>query len=224
LYGVFSIGLPFTFIYYGLVKTPASLSTTILAVIPLLTLFFAFFHGLEPFRLRGLAGALVTVVGIVIAVGGAPTTDLSITHILSIIAAAACFAEGGVIAKIMPHCHPVATSAIAMPVGALILGAASFLGGEKAVIPTTATTWFAFAYIVVVVTIAMFLLVLYVIRRWAASRVSYSMVLAPLVTIVLASTLANEQITWQFLLGGTIVVAGVFIGALMPARQRAQPH
>lgn len=218
LFGVFSMGLSFTFIYWGLVKTPASLYQTIVALVPLLTLFFAFFHGLEPFRGRGLLGALLTVVGIVVAVGGSPSADLSILHILAIIAGAACFAEASVVAKIFPRSHPIATNAVAMPVGALILGIASFLSGEKAVLPSTATTWIAFAYIVIFVTIIAFLLFLFVLGRWTASGTSYSFVLIPLVTIVLASWLAKEQITWQFMLGGTLVVLGVWIGALLPSK------
>jgi drug/metabolite transporter (DMT)-like permease len=218
LFGVFSMGLSFTFIYWGLVKTPASLYQTIVALVPLLTLFFAFFHGLEPFRARGLVGAVLTVIGIVIAVGGASSTDLSVLHILAIIAGAACFAEAGVVAKLFPRSHPIATNAVAMPVGALILGIASLLSGESAVIPSTTTTWIAFAYIVIFVTIVAFLLYLFVLGRWTASGTSYSFVLIPLVTIVLASWLAKEQITWQFMLGGTLVVFGVWIGALLPSK------
>lgn len=218
LFGIFSMGLSFTFIYWGLVKTPASLYQTIVALVPLLTLFFAFFHGLEPFRGRGLLGALLTVVGIVIAVGGSPSADLSIPHILAIIAGAACFAEAGIVAKLFPRSHPIATNAVAMSVGALILGIASFLSGESAVIPTTPTTWIAFAYIVIFVTIVAFLLYLFILGRWTASGTSYSFVLIPLVTIVLASWLANEQITLQFMLGGTVVVLGVWVGALLPSK------
>ena len=220
LFGALSMGFSFTFIYWGLVKTPASLYQTIVALVPLLTLFFAFFHGLEPFRGRGLLGALLTVVGIIVAVGGSPSADLSIPHILAIIAGAACFAEAGIVAKLFPRSHPIATNAIAMPVGALILGIASFLSGEKAVIPTTATTWIAFSYIVIFVTIVAFLLYLFILGRWTASGTSYSFVLIPLVTIVLASWLAKEQITWQFVLGGTLVVLGVWIGALLPSKQK----
>lgn len=218
LFGVFSMGLSFTFIYWGLVKTPASLYQTIVALVPLLTLFFAFFHGLEPFRGRGLVGALLTIAGIIIAIGGSPSVDLSVLHILAIIAGAACFAEAGVVAKLFPRSHPIATNAVAMPVGALILGIASFLSGESAVIPSTTTTWIAFAYIVIFVTIIAFLLYLFVLGRWTASGTSYSFVLIPLVTIVLASWLAKEQITWQFMLGGTLVVFGVWVGALMPSK------
>ena len=58
--------------------------------------------------------------------------------------------------------------------GALILGIASFLSGESAVIPSTAITWIAFGYIVVFVTIVAFLLYLFILGRWTASGTSYS--------------------------------------------------
>jgi drug/metabolite transporter (DMT)-like permease len=214
LFGVFTVGLSFTFIYYGLVKTPASLYQTIMALVPLLTFFFAFFHGLETFRLRGLAGALITVVGIIVAVGGAGAADLSLIHILAIIAGGACLAEGAVIAKLFPRNHPAATNAVGMTVGAIILGLAALFTGEKAVIPTQTTTWIAFIYIVIFVTILAFIFYLYVLEHWTATGASYSFVLVPLVTIVVASWLADERITWQFMLGGTLVVLGVWVGAL----------
>lgn len=95
-----------------------------------------------------------------------------------------------------------------MPVGALILGVASFLSGESFVIPQQSTTWIAF------------LLYLFVISRWTALGTSYSFVLIPLVTIVLASWLANEQITLQFLIGSTLVVLGVWVGALWVPKKK----
>ena len=220
LFGATSMGLSFTFIYWGLVKTPASLYQTIVALVPLLTLFFAYFHRLESFRTQGLVGALLTVVGIVVAVGGAAGGDLSIPHVLAIIAGAACFAEAGIIAKLFPRSHPVATNAVAMPVGALILGIASLISGEAFVIPQQATTWIAFSYIVIFVTIIAFMLYLFILSRWTASGTSYSFVLIPLVTIVLASWLAKEQITLQFMIGGTLVVLGVWVGALWAPKKK----
>jgi len=220
LFGVTSMGLSFTFIYWGLVETPASLYQTIVALVPLLTLFFAVLHRLESFRTQGLLGALLTVVGIVVAVGGAAGGDLSIPRVLAIIAGAACFAEAGIITKLFPRSHPVAMNAVAMPVGALILGIASLVSGEAFVIPRLATTWIAFAYIVVFVTVIAFLLYLFVLSRWTASSTSYSFVLIPLVTIILASWLANEQITLQFMIGGTLVVLGVWIGALWAPKKK----
>ena len=220
LFGATSMGFSFTFIYWGLVKTPASMYQTIVALVPLLTLLFAGLHRLEPFRMQGLFGALLSVVGIVIAVSGAAGGDVSIPRVLAIIAGAACFAEANVIAKTFPRNHPVATNAVAMSVGALILGIAAFLSGESFVIPQQPRTWIAFLYIVVFVTIVSFLLYLFVISRWTASGTSYAFVLIPLVTIFLASWLADEQITVQFLIGGTLVVLGVWVGALWTPRRK----
>lgn len=222
LFGATSMGFSFTFIYWGLVEIPASLYQTIVALVPLLTLFFAVLHRLETFRLQGLLGALLTVVGIVVAVGGAASGSLSIPHLLAIVAGAACFAEAGIIAKLFPRSHPVATNAVAMTVGAAILGMASLLSGEPFVIPQQATTWIAFAYIAVFVTLIAFMLYLFILSRWTASGTSYSFVLIPLVTIVLASWLANEKITLQFMIGGTLVVLGVWVGALWAPRKKEE--
>jgi len=219
LFGATSMGLSFTFIYWGLVKTPASTYQTIVALVPLLTLFLAILHRLETFRIHGLLGALLTVVGIVIVVGGAPEGALEIVRVLAIIAGAICFAEANVIAKIFPRSHPIATNAVAMPIGALIMGIASLVSGEPFVIPQQATTWIAFLYIIFV-TIIGFMLYLFVLSRWTASGTSYSFVLIPLITIVLANWLANEQITFTFLVGGTLVVAGVWVGALWAPQKK----
>ena len=45
-------------------------------------------------------------------------------------------------------------------------------------------------------------------------------VMLPLVTIVVATTLAGEAITLNFLLGAGLVLAGVLVGALLPSRTR----
>jgi drug/metabolite transporter (DMT)-like permease len=55
--------------------------------------------------------------------------------------------------------------------------------------------------------------------RWrcAASAVSYEEVLIPLVAIVLAWWLQDEEITWAFLAGSVLVLLGVYVGALRGA-------
>jgi drug/metabolite transporter (DMT)-like permease len=186
-----------------------------------LTLFFAFIHGLEQIRWKGILGALLAVAGIAAVVGGSSTGAISVPHILAIIAAAACIAEAGVIAKKFPRSHPVATNAIAMTIGALILGIVSLIAGEQWVIPTMATTWIAFGYILVLVTIIAFLLYLYVLGRWTASGTSYGFVIIPLITVVLATRLAGEQITFSYVIGAVLVLSGVLIGALLPSKPRS---
>jgi drug/metabolite transporter (DMT)-like permease len=224
LFGTLSVGLAFTFIAWGLVETPASTYQVLMALVPLLTMFFAFLHGVERIRWQGLLGSLFAVGGIAVVVGGARGGGLSLPHVLAIIAGAACLSEAGVIAKKFPRSHPIATNAIAMTIGAFILGAISLIANEPWVIPTQVNTWVAFGYLLVFVTVIVFLLYLYVLGRWTASGTSYGFVVTPLITIVIASSLAGEQITLSFVAGGVLVLAGVLVGALLPSKPPSPPE
>lgn len=224
LFGTLSVGLAFTFIAWGLVETPASTYQVLMALVPLLTIFFATLHGVERLRWQGLLGSLLAVGGIAVVVGGARGGGLSLPHVLAIIAGAACLSEAGVIAKKFPRSHPIAMNAIAMTIGALILGTISLITNEPWVIPTQVDTWLAFGYLLFFVTFLVFLLYLYILGRWTASGTSYGFVLTPLVTIIVASLLAGEQITLSFLAGGVLVLAGVLVGALLPSKPPKPPE
>ena len=224
LFGTLSVGLAFTFMAWGLVKTPASTYQVLMAMVPLLTIFLAYFHGIERLRWQGILGSLLAVAGIAVVVGGTSGEGLSLPHILAIIAGATCLSEAGVIAKKFPRSHPIATNAIAMTIGALILGAMSLITNEPWVVPTQLDTWVALGYLIVFVTIIGFLLYLYVLGRWTASGTSYGFVIIPLVTVVVAASLAGEQITLSFIAGGVLVLAGVLVGALLPSKPPSGPE
>lgn len=153
LYGALAMGISFTLIYWGLVQTPASLYQILMATVPLLTLFLATMHGLEAFRSRGLMGALLSVAGIAAVVGGSQGATLSLPHIAGILLAAASMAEAGIVVKKFPSSHPIIMNAVGMTVGAAMLTIVSLVSGETWTIPTQATTWLAFGYIVIFVTV-----------------------------------------------------------------------
>lgn len=218
LFGALSVGLAFTFIAWGLVETPASTYQVLMALVPLLTIFFAYLHSIERIRWQGLLGSLLAVGGIAVVVGGGSGEGVSLPHVLAIIAGAACLSEAGVIAKKFPRSHPIATNAIAMTIGAIILGTISLITNEPWVIPTQVDTWLAFGYLLIFVTFIVFLLYLYILGRWTASGTSYGFVIIPLITVVVAASLAGEQITLSFVAGAVLVIAGVLVGALLPSR------
>lgn len=175
-------------------------------------------HGVERIRWPGLIGSLFVVAGIAVVMGGASGAALSLPHILAIVGGAACLAEAGVVAKKFPRSHPVATNAIGMTVGTIVLAAISLLSGERWIIPTQTSTWVAFGFLLFFVTVIAFLLYLFVLGRWSASDTSYAFVMTPLVTIFLASFLADECITWNFVLGAVLVLSGVIFVALLKSK------
>jgi drug/metabolite transporter (DMT)-like permease len=64
-----------------------------------------------------------------------------------------------------------------------------------------------------------FVLYLVVVRLWSASRAAYTFVLIPIVTVLLSAWLDDEPIGLGLVLGGSLVLAGVYIGALRPAAE-----
>jgi drug/metabolite transporter (DMT)-like permease len=218
IFGALGTGIGFVLVYWGLVKTQASLFQLTVAIVPLLTILFAGLHGLEQIRRRNLGGALLALVGIAIALSGslAAGVFISLPHVLAIAAGAACFAEAGIVAKMVPKVHPFAMNALGMTVGSTILLTASFVTGEAHNLPAGRDIWLALAYLVVVSTVVNFLLYLFILGRWTASGASYSFVLTPIVTVILAVLFAGETISPIFLAGGALVLLGVWIGALRP--------
>jgi len=73
-------------------------------------------------------------------------------------------------------------------------------------------------YLVVIGSVVVFLLYLIVVRYWAASRASYGFVIISFVTLVLSAWFDNEPVGLGLALGGLLVLAGVYVGALRAAR------
>jgi drug/metabolite transporter (DMT)-like permease len=132
LFGFLSVGAAFLLVYYGLTKTPASMYSIIVAIVPLMTLLFAALHKLEKLKMRGLVGGLLAVAGIAIAVSGSllSNVELSLPHLIAIVLGAFCFAEAGIVIKLFPPSHPYATNAVASTVGMAMLAAGSLSLGR----------------------------------------------------------------------------------------------
>ncbi|HEX2266642.1 MAG TPA: DMT family transporter, partial [Actinomycetota bacterium] len=73
----------------------------------------------------------------------------------------------------------------------------------------------ALVYLILLGSIATFITYLFVLRRWTASGTSYEFVLAPIVAVVFAAIFQNERVTTGLIAGGLLVLAGVYVGALL---------
>ena len=121
IYGALNFGAGYAFGYYGLVDTPAGTAAVILATVPLFTLGLVALHGQERFRVRGLVGGLIALTGIGLVFREQLSANVPILSLLAMLANALVAAEAGVIAKGMPRMHPIATNAVGMLVGGVLL-------------------------------------------------------------------------------------------------------
>jgi drug/metabolite transporter (DMT)-like permease len=214
LYGLLATGANYAFIYWGLLRVQAAHTMVVLAFVPLMTLFFAWAHGLETLSWRRLIGALIAIAGILLVVAGGLGTKVPVPSFLALVAGAACLAEGTVVFKLFPRSHPVATNAVALTAGASLLIGLSLVVGEDWTLPTVANTWAAFTYLVFIGSVVLFYLYLFVLARWTASATAYAFLLFPVATVPLAAWLAGEVITASFVVGGALGLFGVWLGAI----------
>jgi drug/metabolite transporter (DMT)-like permease len=218
LYGFLGFAVSYAFAYLAMLSLSSGVAAVVLGSVPLMTLFLTVAHGVERFRLRGLIGATIAIVGIIAIIGIPSNAHVPIGALLLIIGAAFCAAESSVVLKKYPTGHPMATNAVAMGFGGTLLLAISFTAHEAWSLPATPATWASLLYLVVPGSIGLFALFLFTLKRWPASRVSYLFVLNPIVASVSGAALAGESVTVAIVVGGLIVLSGVYVGALSKAK------
>jgi len=216
LYGFVNFGLAFAFLFYALVELGPGFLQILLSVIPLLTLLLAVAQRQERFSISPVIGALLALTGVVVMSQIALGDSISALSILAAMGAALCLAEGAVLVRIFPPEHPVTLNAVGMVIGAVVLFVGSWLAGDSFSLPTLRATWLAVAYMVVIGSGVVFVLWVYVLKRWKASRAAYNFVLLPPITLIFSSWILDERIGVELVFGGLLVLAGVYIGALRP--------
>jgi drug/metabolite transporter (DMT)-like permease len=215
-YGVLAFGVAFGLAFVAIPMTGAGAAQLMLGLVPLLTLILAPLHGLESFRLRGVLGSLLALAGVAVLAGDRISLEIPLAGLGLAFAVALLLAEAGIVLKLTPRADPVASNAVGMLVGALILVPLSLALGEHWALPAQADTWAAMSWLILPGSLGVFWLFVFVLRRWTASAVSFEFLLIPLATIPFSALLTGEVITPLMLVGGAIILAGVDVGALAP--------
>jgi drug/metabolite transporter (DMT)-like permease len=219
LFGALNFFGFFSFAYYGLQRVPSAIGGVMIGLLPLLTLILAVAHRVEPFRLRSLVGALIAVSGVAVMVGSPVGAGIPVLSLGALFIAIVCGAEASIVVKRFPPMNAIALNTVATPLGAAMLLAVSALAGESWSLPERKTTWLAFAYVVPVGSVALFVIYIFVLNRWTASAVSYQFVLFPIVASLVGAWVADEPLSVSIAIGAVLAIAGVYVGALAPTKR-----
>ena len=202
--------------YYAFVHIHAGLGQILFSLSPLATLLLAVLQRQEHLRVRAVVGALLALGGIALLTEAPLRGDVPFLSLLALLGSLVCVAEAAVLARRLRRLHPVPLNVAASAAAVLLLLPLSLLAGDKVAIPDRAATWGALVYLVGISSVLMFIVYLVLLARWAASRAAYIFVLAPPLTVLLSSWLDNEPVAPSLFLGGAIILAGVYVGALKP--------
>lgn len=220
IYGVLQFGVVYAFAYWGLERAPAALAGVIFGATPLFTLLLASVQGLERFRVRSAAGALIAIGGLLWIARAPVNASVPLIYIGAIVLSMIGAAQGGVTIKRFPPVHPIAMNGIGMAAGAPFLFVFSTLTGERWSVPKEPLTLGWLAFLVVAGSVVMFGLYIYVVHHWTATAASYQFVFFPIVTPLAGALIAGESLSGALVLGGVLVIAGTYVGALAPTGDR----
>ena len=220
VYGALAFAIPYALLYWALIRATAGAATVVLAAVPLVTLLLATAQRLERLSLRAVAGSALAIAGIAWMVLGSQALMAPVGAVLAMLGATLVIGQSIIIGKRLSGNHPVTTNAVGMAIAALLLLTLSASVNETWALPRRPDVAAALAYLVTLGSAGLFVLVLLVVRTWTASASSYMFVLFPVVTLVLAAWLVNEPITFSAVLGASLVMTGVWFGALSSTRPR----
>ena len=220
IYGALGFGTAYALMYFALVELSVGVAAVLMATVPVFTLVLGALQRLEPLTRRGLLGGALAVAGIAVLSARSLGGDVPFPYLLAALVAPVVVAQSAIVAKRFPRTDPIATNAVGMLVGAALLAVASLTAGEAWAVPQGGDTWVAAVWLVVAGSVGLFWLFLFVVQRWTASASTYAIPLMPVVAVALAAGLTGETVGPEEVVGGLLVIGGVYVGALRRERPR----
>lgn len=221
LYGVLAFGATYALLYYALVGLPAGTAAVIVAAAPLFTLLIAVVLGQERLSVRGVVGGVLAIAGIAVLSLGTIEGEIGRSYLLAAVIGTVAMALSSVVAKACAGVHPVNMNAVGMAAGTLFLAVGSLVLGESWALPREPRSWWAVAWLVLLGSVGLFQLFLFVIRRWTASATVYAVAAMPVVAAGLGVVMLDQPITLEVVVGGLMVMAAVYVGAIAGKKRPA---
>lgn len=214
LLGVTAIAAPFTLITFGEQAVPSGLTAVLISPASLFVALLApFLDHSESIDRSQAAGLVAGVAGVALLVGVETVHDgAQLIGALAILAAALCYALSGFVVKArFPATPPIATSAIACSVAAVLtLPAAATTAGRDAPGTRAVLAVVALGLVGTALAFVVFYVLMSAVGVGRATLVSY---LAPGVALVYGAVLLDERITWAALAGLALILGGVALAA-----------
>jgi len=216
LLGATGVALYNLFFMAGMEKIPASRGSLIVALNPVATMLGgALFLG-EPLTRLRIAGAIVALAGVVLVLGHGDPLGLFRGHVgageLLMLGAVLSWAAYTLIGKrLLAGMSPLVATTYAALCGTAMLAVVTALAGDLALPPPTWQAWLAFVFLGVFGTGIAFVWFYEGVRRLGAARTAVFINLVPVFAIVLGVLLLGERVDASMVVGGLIVVAGVWL-------------
>lgn len=223
-FGVFPVGFSAAFEF-----TTASRGAVITATMPLSTLALACLVRAERLTIRRLAGIVLAVLGVVVALGDravAPEGAADLWRGDLIMAAAVLLVSTyNVLSRPFLHAYPVIViTAIGITTGVLVQTPFVVAGGLFTDFPAFGPGgWVAVGILGTLCGVGSLYLWIWALQNTAPSKVAICVTVNPMVAALLGALVLGEPVTALFLLGLAGVIGGLVLVTLPPRRIPAPP-
>jgi drug/metabolite transporter (DMT)-like permease len=203
----------------GLSRTSAAHSAWVIGTSPIFVLLIAARLGLEQITARKAAGMAVAFTGVAVLAEQAsrqhalPHTEATLAGDAITLGATILFALYAAYGKKATEAH-----------GTVVVNGFAFIGGAVLLAPValwqargfpfaevTAAGWISLLYMALFPTTICYLIYYYALTRISASRVAAFVYLEPVIATLMAVAFLGERITPPLAIGGTVILAGVFL-------------
>ncbi|MBI4393469.1 MAG: DMT family transporter [Euryarchaeota archaeon] len=215
VYSVFGVTLNQLLFLNGLALTTATNATLLITTIPVITIIIGAALGREkpmPVRILGVAFSLLGV-AVLLGLDRLDLSDRFLVGNILVVLNSASFAFFLVISRdLLSRYQPLTIAAWTFIFGSISITAIAvpdLLVWDALSMPTDA--WLAILYIVAFPTVTTYYLNNWALKRVSSSHVSSFIYLQPLVTAALAISFLGETIMQETVVGGALVLAGVFL-------------
>ena len=171
----------------------------------------------ESLTRRKMVGVFLAFAGvIVITMGGASTASLSLFEpvgVLLMVAAAFCWAVYSILGKkvLQGYSSAVATSCVFLLGTLYLIPFALVEGHTDLVLNSSWMTWLSIVYLAIPSSVIAYMLWNRAIREIDITKVLVAMYAIPIPTAILSYLFLGEKITYFLILGGALVIIGVYL-------------
>jgi O-acetylserine/cysteine efflux transporter len=162
---------------------------------------------------RRAVGMALAFIGIVVMVGE-PRHSINLLPIIMVVAASFMWAVANIQIKELGAVDGFALNAyLGLFAAPQLFLASSFLesGQWEALKNANWVGWSAVGYMAIIVTVVSYVMWYRVLRRYTVNQVMPFTLLVPVLGVLFAALLLDEELTWRIILGGFATVAGVAV-------------
>ena len=214
LLGITNIAVPFFLISWGEKSVDSSVAAILDATVPLFTIFIA--HYLlrdDKITVPKILGLLLGFAGVVVLLskdfGASASTVLGQA---AVILASIFYAGSAVyVRKTTQEMPGVLRSTGPLLSATVVMWIAAFLTESPVRVPQFEITWIALLFLGILGSGLAFLLAFYLIHEIGPTRSTMVTYIFPLGGVILGVIFLHEQITWQLIIGGALIIASLVV-------------